>query len=292
MTKVAVIGGGRMGSGIAHAYLLAGNEVFLVEANNDASIAARDRIKKLIQSSIDRGAEVLLSEVSQRLTFLTSIEDLPSCRIAIEAVPEIPALKNDVLSRLDSVLSKDAIIASNTSSISINELAKSLKFPERFVGMHFFNPVPASNLVEIVFGTKTKNSTTEIARESVVGINKTPIIVGDSPGFATSRLGLVIGLEAIRMVEEGVASAEDIDKGMVLGYKYPIGPLKLTDMVGLDVRLAIAEYLHSQLGERFEPPALLRKMVAEGKLGQKSGEGFYKWEKQLQLNHGARLLRA
>jgi 3-hydroxybutyryl-CoA dehydrogenase len=279
MTKIAVIGGGRMGSGIAHAYLLAGNEVFLVEANNDASIAARDRIKKLIQSSIDRGAEVLLAEVSKRLTFLTSIEELPSCRIAIEAVPEIPALKNDVLSRLDTVLSKDAIIASNTSSISINELAKSLKFPERFVGMHFFNPVPASNLVEIVFGTKTKNSTTEIARESVVGINKTPIIVGDSPGFATSRLGLVIGLEAIRMVEEGVASAEDIDKGMVLGYKYPIGPLKLTDMVGLDVRLAIAEYLHSQLGDRFEPPALLRKMVAEGKLGQKSGEGFYKWEK-------------
>lgn len=279
MAKVAVIGGGRMGSGIAHAYLLAGNEVFLVEANNDASIAARDRIKKLIQSSIDRGAEVLLSEVSQRLTFLNNIEDLPSCRIAIEAVPEIPVLKNEVLSRLDSVLSKDAIIASNTSSISINELAKSLKFPERFVGMHFFNPVPASNLVEIVFGTKTKNSTTEIARESVVGINKTPIIVGDSPGFATSRLGLVIGLEAIRMFEEGVASAEDIDKGMVLGYKYPIGPLKLTDMVGLDVRLAIAEYLHSQLGDRFEPPALLRKMVTEGKLGQKSGEGFYKWEK-------------
>jgi 3-hydroxybutyryl-CoA dehydrogenase len=279
MAKIAVIGGGRMGSGIAHAYLLAGNEVFLVEANNDASIAARDRIKKLIQSSIDRGAEVLLAEVSKRLTFLTSIEELPSCRIAIEAVPEIPALKNDVLSRLDTVLSKDAIIASNTSSISINELAKSLKFPERFVGMHFFNPVPASQLVEIVFGTKTKNSTTEIARESVVGINKTPIIIGDSPGFATSRLGLVIGLEAIRMVEEGVASAEDIDKGMVLGYKYPIGPLKLTDMVGLDVRLAIAEYLHSQLGERFEPPALLRKMVAEGKLGQKSGEGFYKWEK-------------
>jgi 3-hydroxybutyryl-CoA dehydrogenase len=279
MAKIAVIGGGRMGSGIAHAYLLAGNEVFLVEANNDASIAARDRIKKLIQSSIDRGAEVLLAEVSKRLTFLTSIEELPSCRIAIEAVPEIPSLKNDVLSRLDAVLSKDAIIASNTSSISINELAKSLKFPERFVGMHFFNPVPASQLVEIVFGTKTKNSTTEIARESVVGINKTPIIVGNSPGFATSRLGLVIGLEAIRMVEEGVASAEDIDKGMVLGYKYPIGPLKLTDMVGLDVRLAIAEYLHSQLGDRFEPPALLRKMVAEGKLGQKSGEGFYKWEK-------------
>ena len=279
MAKVAVIGGGRMGSGIAHAYLLAGNEVFLVEANTDASIAARDRIKKLIQSSIDRGAEVLLSEVSNRLTFLTKIEDLPSCRIAIEAVPEIPSLKNEILSKLDSILSKDAIIASNTSSISINELAKSLKFPERFVGMHFFNPVPASQLVEIVFGTKTKNSTTEIARESVVGINKTPIIVGDSPGFATSRLGLVIGLEAIRMVEEGVASAEDIDKGMVLGYKYPIGPLKLTDMVGLDVRLAIAEYLHSQLGDRFEPPALLRKMVAEGRLGQKSGEGFYKWEK-------------
>jgi 3-hydroxybutyryl-CoA dehydrogenase len=279
MAKIAVIGGGRMGSGIAHAYLLAGNEVFLVEANNDASIAARDRIKKLIQNSIDRGAEVLLSEVSKRLTFLTSIEDLPNCRIAIEAVPEIPALKNDVLSRLDSVLSKDAIIASNTSSISINELAKSLKFPERFVGMHFFNPVPASQLVEIIFGTKTKNSITEIARESVVGINKTPIIIGDSPGFATSRLGLIIGLEAIRMVEEGVASAEDIDKGMVLAYKYPVGPLKLTDMVGLDVRLAIAEYLHSRLGDRFEPPALLRKMVAEGKLGQKSGEGFYKWEK-------------
>ncbi len=279
MAKVAVIGGGRMGSGIAHAYLLAGHEVYLVEANNEASISARDRIKKLIQTSIDRGSDVSLAEVSDRLTFLTKIDDLPKCRIAIEAVPEMPSIKNEVLGRLDSVLSKDAIIASNTSSISINELANSLRFPERFVGMHFFNPVPASQLVEIVFGTKTKNSTTEIARESVVSIGKTPIIVGDSPGFATSRLGLVIGLEAIRMVEEGVASAEDIDKGMVLGYKYPIGPLKLTDMVGLDVRLAIAEYLFSQLGARFEPPTLLRKMVSEGKLGQKSGEGFYKWEK-------------
>ena len=278
MAKIAVVGGGRMGSGIAHAYLLAGHEVFLVEADTEASAVARDRIRKLVQNSIDRGTDLSLSEVSNRLNFLTTIEDLPNCRIAIEAVPEIPTLKNEILGKLDSVLKKDSIIATNTSSISINELANSLKYPERFVGMHFFNPVPASQLVEIVFGKKTKNSTTEIVRESVVSIGKTPIIVGDSPGFATSRLGLVIGREAIRMVEEGGASAEDIDKGMVLGYKYPIGPLKLTDMVGLDVRLAIAEYLHSQLGDRFEPPALLRKMVAEGKLGQKSGEGFYKWE--------------
>lgn len=279
MAKVAVIGGGRMGSGIAHAYLLAGHHVFLVEANFNAFEASRDRIKKLIENSIDRGANVTLPEVSSRLVFLTKIEELPACRIAIEAVPEIPELKNEIISKLDQVLGKDAIIATNTSSISINELSKNLKYPERFVGMHFFNPVPSSALVEIVFGTKTKNSTTEIARESVVNIGKTPIIVGDSPGFATSRLGLIIGLEAIRMVEEGVASAEDIDKGMVLGYKYPIGPLKLTDMVGLDVRLAIAEYLNSQLGDRFQPPELLRKMVAEGRLGQKSGEGFYKWPK-------------
>lgn len=280
MSKIAVIGGGRMGSGIAHAYLMAGNDITLVESSPEASSAAKARIEKLITSSIERGAAGKFEDIVQKIGYLTSVAQLQDIDLAIEAVPEIPELKNKLLAELDDVLASDCIIASNTSSISINELAKALQKPDRFLGAHFFNPVPASQLVEIIFGEKTSKDVIERVRVSVESIGKTPIIVGDSPGFATSRLGLVIGLEAIRMVEEGVASAEDIDTGMVLGYKFPIGPLKLTDMVGLDVRLAIAEYLHSTLGSRFEPPALLRTMVAEGKLGQKSGQGFYTWEKK------------
>ena len=150
--------------------------------------------------------------------------------------------------------------------------------PERFCGLHFFNPVPSSTLVEIVRGEKSAGELIERAKEWVEAIGKTPVTVNDSPGFASSRLGVVIALEAIRMLQEGVASADDIDAAMVLGYKFPVGPLRLTDMVGLDVRLGIANYLHSELGERFEPPILLRTMVEEGKLGRKSGEGFYRWD--------------
>ena len=152
-----------------------------------------------------------------------------------------------------------------------------MRRPERFIGLHFFNPVPASNLIEVVVGAQTAPATTELAEQLVVAMGKTAIVVNDSPGFASSRLGVALGIEAIRMVQEGVASAAAIDQAMTLGYKHPVGPLRLTDMVGLDVRLGIAEYLATSLGARFEPPQLMRDMVARGELGQKSGQGFYTW---------------
>jgi 3-hydroxybutyryl-CoA dehydrogenase len=187
------------------------------------------------------------------------------------------ALKQKIFSSTEGLYDRSTIFASNTSSLSITEIASVLEQPGRFVGMHFFNPVPASNLVEIVVGAETSDATTNRIVELATLLDKTPIVVQDSPGFASSRLGLTLGLEAIRMVESGVASAQDIDAAMTLGYKHPIGPLKLTDLVGVDVRLAIAEHLARTLGERFEPPQLMRDMVAEGKLGKKSGQGFYVW---------------
>jgi 3-hydroxybutyryl-CoA dehydrogenase len=196
----------------------------------------------------------------------------------VEAVPEDRELKLDALGRAERVLAPEAALATNTSSISIDQLADLLERPSRFLGMHFFNPVPASTLVEIVRGDASDAVLVAEAREWVHAIGKTPIVVADAPGFASSRLGVALGLEAIRMLEDGVASAEDIDAAMTLGYKHPVGPLRLTDIVGLDVRLGIAEYLSATLGERFAPPALLRRMVDEGRLGRKTGEGFYLWD--------------
>jgi 3-hydroxybutyryl-CoA dehydrogenase len=200
------------------------------------------------------------------------------CDLVVEAVPEDLALKIDALTRVEAQIGPEAALASNTSSISIDELAATLDRPARFLGMHFFNPVPASTLVEIVRGGATAPPLVDSARGWVQALGKTPIVVADAPGFASSRLGVAIGLEAIRMLEEGVASAEDIDAAMTLGYKHPVGPLRLTDIVGLDVRLGIAEYLAANLDERFEPPALLRRLVTEGHLGRKSGRGFYEWD--------------
>jgi len=192
-------------------------------------------------------------------------------------VPEDLGLKIASLRRIENRVGAEVPIASNTSSISIDALAAELRFPSRLLGMHFFNPVPASELVEIVIGAATEPSLVIAAKSWVSALGKTPVTVRNSPGFASSRLGLVVGLEAIRMLEEGVASAEDIDAAMVLGYKFPLGPLRLTDIVGLDVRLGIAEYLYSQLGDRFAPPQLLRDKVAAGELGRKSGRGFFDW---------------
>ena len=195
----------------------------------------------------------------------------------IEAVPELLDLKASIFARVEQVVNSDAILATNTSSLPITDLASSLQHPQRFVGMHFFNPVPIMALVEVVRGAASSESTVEAAVSLAVALGKEPIVVQDSPGFATSRLGLVIGLEAIRMLEAGVASAEEIDKAMELGYRHPMGPLRLTDLVGLDVRLAIAEYLHQEIGEQFRPPELLRQLVAEGHLGKKTGQGFHRW---------------
>ncbi|WP_228479783.1 3-hydroxyacyl-CoA dehydrogenase family protein [Microbacterium abyssi] len=277
--KVGVLGGGRMGAGIAHAFLLADCEVVVVERDDQTVDAAAQRISESIARSIERGATGRgADELEAALTVGRDIAAFSVCETVIEAVPEDRAVKAEALSRIAGA-APDAVIASNTSSISIDDLAASLARPDRFLGLHFFNPVPASTLVEVVAGAATAPAVLDRARGWVELLGKTPIVVRDSPGFASSRLGIVLALEAIRMLESGVASAEDLDRAMELGYRHPMGPLRTTDIVGLDVRLGIAEELQAALGERFAPPALLRQLVAEGKLGRKSGEGFYRWER-------------
>lgn len=274
-SRVGVLGGGRMGAGIAHAFLLAGAYVIVVEQNVEAAEAARQRIEDSIDASIKRGFQGDASELKRALTVATDVGAFGASRLVIEAVPELLDLKIESLAEIERQIPGDAILASNTSSIPLAQLAEALTRPHRFIGLHFFNPVPASTLVEIVVHDTTDTHLAEQARSWVRALGKTPITVSDAPGFASSRLGVAIALEAMRMVEEGVASAEDIDLAMELGYKHPTGPLKTTDIVGLDVRLGIAEQLERDLGPRFAPPQLLRDMVAEGKLGRKSGQGFY-----------------
>jgi 3-hydroxybutyryl-CoA dehydrogenase len=215
--------------------------------------------------------------VLERLTVSSDAVQLGGCGLVVEAVPEDVRAKMTALQRISDAVSDGCVIATNTSSLPIAELALSVQRPARFLGMHFFNPVPASRLVEVVVGPGTDPDVTAEVLGWVRLLGKTAVVVRDSPGFASSRLGLALGLEAIRMVEEGVASPADIDTAMELGYKHPTGPLRLTDLVGLDVRLGIAEHLAGALGERFRPPQLLRDMVARGELGRKSGQGFYAW---------------
>lgn len=266
-----------MGSGIAHAFLLAGSDVTVVERDQDAASAAEARIAESVDRSLSRGFDGNAAELRSRLTVATDAAAFGLHGLVIEAVPEDLDLKVEALARVEAQLASDAVIASNTSSIPLARLAEALERPERLIGLHFFNPVPASALVEIVVGAQTSGELPAMARGWVEALGKTPITVADSPGFASSRLGVAIALEAIRMVEDGVASAADIDLAMELGYRHPTGPLKTTDIVGLDVRLGIAEQLERELGPRFAPPRLLRDMVAEGHLGRKSGRGFYEW---------------
>jgi 3-hydroxybutyryl-CoA dehydrogenase len=276
---VGVLGGGRMGAGIAHAFVVAGSTVRIVERDDDQAAAALERVTTALAASVNRGTVgESLDDLAGRIDTGTDDALFDECELVVEAVPEDPALKIASLSRIEDRVGAETRIASNTSSLSIDELAVHLRFPSRFLGLHFFNPVPASELVEIVVGAATESSIVADAEDWVAALGKTPVTVKDSPGFASSRLGVVIGLEAIRMLEEGVASAADIDAAMVLGYKFPVGPLRLTDIVGLDVRLGIAEYLHSRLGERFAPPQLLRDKVAAGELGRKTGRGFFTWD--------------
>ena len=277
---VAVIGGGTMGAGIVQQFLMAGARVVLVEATAEAAEAGRERVaagldKARERDKIDAEPDAYLA----RMDTVTDAADIPTdVGIVIEAVPERPELKIAVLTAAETAVGEQTVLASNTSSLSVTELAAALERPGRFLGTHFFNPVPASKLVEIVTAPETDPGVLEAVRGWVAALGKTEIVVRDAPGFATSRLGVMLGLEAIRMVEEGVASPADIDTAMELGYRHPMGPLRLTDLVGLDVRLAIAEYLASELGERFSPPELLRRMVAEGRLGRKSGAGFHTWD--------------
>ncbi|MGW2672994.1 3-hydroxyacyl-CoA dehydrogenase family protein [Kocuria rhizophila] len=273
---VGVLGGGRMGAGIAHAFLIAGSRVTVVEVDAPAAEAAKERVESDLAKSLERGKiDGNLDVWTEDFAVSVDYADFAQCDLVVEAVPELWDLKVSSLQSVEANLREDAWLASNTSSLSIDGLAAELQRPERFCGMHFFNPVPASKLVEIVVGERTGQDMQDLTAQWVAGLGKTPVTVKDAPGFASSRLGVALGLEAIRMVEEGVASPEDIDNAMVLGYKHPVGPLALTDIVGLDVRLGIAEYLEKELGPRFAPPQLMRDMVERGELGKKSGKGFY-----------------
>lgn len=273
-----VLGGGRMGAGIAHALLTSGSTVVVVERDEASAQAAYERVAESVDKSIARGVVCeSKDELMQRFSVSTDYEQFATAQLVIEAVPEIWDLKVSSLQAVEQVLDAEAVLASNTSSLSVSGLAKELARPGKFLGLHFFNPVPASTLIEVVIGEQTDKNLVDASRSWVQALGKTAVVVNDAPGFASSRLGVAIALEAMRMLEEGVASAEDIDNAMVLGYKHPTGPLKTTDIVGLDVRLGIAEYLHETLGDRFAPPQILRDMVAEGKLGRKSGQGFYSW---------------
>lgn len=275
-STVGVLGGGRMGAGIAHAFLVSGAHVTVVEVDAQAAEAAKERVESDLAKSLERGKiDGNLDVWAENFAVSVDHADFANCELVVEAVPEIWDLKVSSLREVEANLSEGAWLATNTSSLSVDGLAAQLQRPERFCGMHFFNPVPASKLVEIVIGERTGQELRDLTLQWVAGLGKTPVTVKDAPGFASSRLGVALGLEAIRMVEEGVASAEDIDNAMVLGYKHPVGPLALTDIVGLDVRLGIAEYLEKELGPRFTPPQLMRDMVDRGELGKKSERGFY-----------------
>lgn len=268
---VGVYGGGRMGAGIAHAFATAGARVIVIENTDETVAAARERIDASIEKSQSKGIEVPGTVVVDRDPTL-----LDEALLVVEAVPEIVELKQEVLATI-AKHAPAASIGTNTSALSIDELAAALPRPQALIGLHFFNPVPVSELVEVVVGTHTDAKLVDVAKEWVTGLGKTAITVKDSPGFASSRLGVALALEAMRMVEDGVASAEDIDRAMTLGYRHPAGPLKTTDIVGLDVRLGIAEHLAAEIGERFTPPQILKDKVAAGELGRKTGQGFYTW---------------
>jgi 3-hydroxybutyryl-CoA dehydrogenase len=277
---VAVLGAGTMGHGIAQVAAFAGYRVVMRDVERERIIAAVSSIESNLRKGVKLGkvTEDEFDMTLQRLRGTTRLEEARDCDLFVEAVPERMELKRETLRAVEAVATGPFVFASNTSSLSITEIARDAARPDRVVGMHFFNPVHLMRLLEVVVGEQTSEETAETARAVGRRMRKEPITVRDVPGFASSRLGVVLGLEAMRMLEQGVASAKDIDTAMELGYNHPMGPLRLTDLVGLDVRLSIAEYLHHALrSEAFRPPDILRRMVADGKLGRKTGEGFYKW---------------
>ena len=282
--RAAVLGAGTMGHGIAQVCAMAGFDVQLADAAEEFAHRGAERIRANLQEGVKRGklAEADVADHMSRVSVAPTIEAAcAGAAIVIEAVPEKLELKQDVLQRAERSATPSTLLASNTSSLSIGDMQGWLIRPELFLGLHFFNPVHINRLVEVVRGPATDEAATQRALELVARIGKEAVLVNDSPGFATSRLGVLLGLEAMRMVEEGVASAADIDKALELGYRHPMGPLRLTDLVGLDVRLDIARYLHEKLGaEHYRPPRLLEQMVADGHLGRKTGRGFYDWSEE------------
>jgi 3-hydroxybutyryl-CoA dehydrogenase len=278
--KLLVVGAGTMGHGIAQVAVASGVETTLFDVDAKAlerGVAAIDRI---FEKGIAKG-KVTAAEHEAARKRLRGSTDLATAAaeadLVIEAAPEVLDLKTRLFADLDRFAVRAQVLATNTSSLSVTAVAAATTRPQRVLGMHFFNPPYALKLLELVRAEQTDPAAIEFARRAGEQLGRDMIVVVDNPGFATSRLGCILGLEAMRMVEQGVASPEDIDKAMKLGYGHPMGPLELSDLVGLDVRLAIAEYLHRELGEQFRPPPLLRRMVRAGKLGKKSGQGFYRY---------------
>lgn len=284
--RMAVIGGGTMGVGIAYVFAVSGWHVCVVEPHDDKHLAMRQTLKDAVSSGLQRGKlkDTQAGAVLHGIQRVTSVAELPlHLDLVIESVPERLELKLQILA--DAAKLQPRVIASNTSSMSINQLAGSVSDASAFLGMHFFNPVWSLPMVELIRSEHTSEETLALAKTWSQGIGKTTITVRDIPGFATSRLDLIASLEAMRMLEDGVASAEDIDHAMVTAYRHPIGPLRLSDIVGLDVRLDIARQLHQALGPRYAPPRLLENMVANGKLGKKTGQGFFDWSETTSQNH-------
>jgi 3-hydroxybutyryl-CoA dehydrogenase len=280
---IGVIGAGTMGHGIAQVAAAAGYRVLLRDVDRESLARGIQAIERNLAKGVQLGklTEADCDSTLQHIRGTTHLEEIATADLIIEAAPERLELKQELLQQIEKLSSRNFIFATNTSSLSITEIAKTSERPANVVGLHFFNPVHLMRLVEIVVGKATGDDTVEIVREVSRRLRKEPIIVRDVPGFASSRLGVALGLEAMRMLEQGVASAKDIDTAMELGYNHPMGPLKLTDHVGLDIRLNIAEYLYRELGsETFRPPEVLRRLVSEGKLGKKTGEGFYTWTEE------------
>lgn len=278
--NIAVVGGGTMGIGIAYVSALSGAEVILVEPSDRQAKVVSDNIASAAAGGVTRNkfsradADALIGRIRR----VSDVDAIPErLDLVIETVPEQLALKQKVLAQIDT--RKPALIGTNTSACSIDTLAESVSAPENFFGLHFFNPVWSIKLVEIIKGQATSAASLDQAREFVSQIDKQSLTVSNIPGFATSRLDLIASLEAMRMLESGVASAEDIDRAAVLAYQHPVGPLRLSDIVGLDVRLDIARTLELAHGPRFAPPDILIEMVAKGQLGEKSGQGFFAWQK-------------
>lgn len=276
--SMAVVGGGTMGVGIVYVFAAADWNVWVVEPDDARAQAMQSTLVQTAQAGLKRGKlnDHRVARITTGVQRLSIINELPmGLDLVVETVPERLPLKREVLALIDARL--PSIIASNTSALSIDELAHCVKDPSSFLGMHFFNPVWSLAMVELIRGQATSEATLSDARKFADSIGKTSITVKDVPGFATSRLDLIASLEAMRMLQDGVASAEDIDNAMLIAYRHPMGPLRLSDVVGLDVRLDIARQLSATLGDRYAPPQILIDMVARGELGRKSGKGFFEW---------------
>jgi 3-hydroxybutyryl-CoA dehydrogenase len=279
--RITVVGAGTMGHGIAQVAALAGYEIVLRDVDAETTQESLERCRASLDRAVARGhitvdaRDDALGRIVAEADFSQAVAE---AHLVIEAVPEVIDLKLVTFRALDHEAPEDAVLATCTSALPVTEIASAVERPERVVGMHFFNPVPAMKLLELVRADQTAPEALAVARAVAIRMGKEVIEVVDSPGFATSRMGIVIALEAMRMLEQGVASAEDIDRAMELGYGHPMGPLRLTDLVGLDIRLGVADHLHAEIGEAFRPPALLRRLVRAGKLGRKTGEGFYRYD--------------